>query len=242
MATRASFPKICVALGIPEADKLVSHARHEIEQGERFLEFRLDYLRTPEEGIERNQVAHRRVPGATVFWRPAAEKKIMGISTGSIEQQVRVLSAAIDAGARAVDLEIESAETRGVPLERLRRASFVVSYHNWESTPALDPVVRRLSKISADMYKLVTTAKKPSDIARVLNAVEAGASAEMGAAGDGRSRACRLACWLPPAGFAWTYAAPCCRRGHCFRAGSARTLAAPLSRGEDYAERPRSSA
>ena len=45
MATRALFPKICVALGLPEADKLMTQARHEIEQGERFLEFRLDYLK-----------------------------------------------------------------------------------------------------------------------------------------------------------------------------------------------------
>ena len=125
--------------------------RHEIEQGERFLEFRLDYLRTAEKGVEVVRSLVEEFPEAVVL-ATCRRKENHGHFEGSIEQQVRVLSAAIDAGARAVDLEIESAEMRGVPLEELRRVPFVVSYHNWESTPALEPVVRRLTKVSTRIY------------------------------------------------------------------------------------------
>src|SRR5436190_314973 len=94
-------------------------------------------------------------PEATIL-ATLRRKENHGHFDGSIEEQVRILGAAITAGARAVDLEIESAETRGLPLDDLRRARFIVSYHNWDGTPALDPVIRRMTKIEADIYKLVT--------------------------------------------------------------------------------------
>ncbi|MGB9606152.1 MAG: shikimate dehydrogenase, partial [Bryobacteraceae bacterium] len=49
-----------------------------------------------------------------------------------------------------------------------RKVHLIVSYHNYESTPALEPVLRRLMRIPADLYKVVTTARKPSDNYRVL--------------------------------------------------------------------------
>ena len=169
MTTRVSFPKVCVALGIPDVDKFVAQARHEIEQGERFLEFRLDYLANVEAGIKAVRAITQEFPD-TIVLATCRRQENHGHFAGSIEEQCSVLSSAITSGARAVDLEIESAEVRGVPLDDLRRARFIVSYHNWETTPALDPVVRRMTKIDADLYKLVTTAKKPSDSVRVLNA------------------------------------------------------------------------
>jgi 3-dehydroquinate dehydratase/shikimate dehydrogenase len=56
-----------------------------------------------------------------------------------------------------------------VKLDGLRgRTCFVLSYHNYETTPSVDAVMRRMLRIPADAYKLVTTARKPSDIHRVL--------------------------------------------------------------------------
>src|SRR5581483_8385591 len=70
--------------------------------------------------------------------------------------------------------EIESAESVGVKLESLRtRTCFILSYHNYETTPAMEPVSRRMMKITADAYKVVTTARKPSDIYRVLSLAKA---------------------------------------------------------------------
>ena len=40
MPQRAIFPPICIALGFPDAESLLAHARAEYDSGERFLEFR----------------------------------------------------------------------------------------------------------------------------------------------------------------------------------------------------------
>src|SRR5262249_40048721 len=92
-----------------------------------------------------------------------------GRYNGSIEEQVRILAAAAEAGAKAVDVEIESAENCVERLESLRaHAPLLASYHNFGGTPPLDAVLRRMMRIDADGYKLVTTARKPSDSYRVL--------------------------------------------------------------------------
>ena len=52
MTARTNLPKICIALGFAEPEQLLEHARHEVESGESFLEFRLDYLPQPAIGIE----------------------------------------------------------------------------------------------------------------------------------------------------------------------------------------------
>jgi len=44
MPPRTPFPRICIALGFSDAETLLAHARSEYEAGERFFEFRLDYL------------------------------------------------------------------------------------------------------------------------------------------------------------------------------------------------------
>jgi 3-dehydroquinate dehydratase/shikimate dehydrogenase len=49
----------------------------------------------------------------------------------------------------------------------------IVSYHNFEATPPMDTVVSRVMKVPADAYKMVTTARKPSDNLRVLAAAKA---------------------------------------------------------------------
>ena len=53
------------------------------------------------------------------------------------------------------------------------RAQVIVSYHNFEATPPMDTVVNRVMKVPADAYKVVTTARKPSDNVRVLAAAKA---------------------------------------------------------------------
>ena len=222
MATRVTFSKVCIALGLPTADELMAHARHEIEQGERFLEFRLDRLREPCSGAAVIQSLTKEFPDTTIL-ATCRRKDNHGGFQGSIEAQLQILGVAVDGGARAVDLEIESAEVRGLPLEPLRRVSFIVSYHNWESTPALDPIIKRMTRIDADIYKLVTTAKKPSDVVRVLSALKPAARSKwvLLAMGDMGFPTRVLA---PSAGFTYTYAAPSSVEGTASGQVSARTL------------------
>jgi 3-dehydroquinate dehydratase/shikimate dehydrogenase len=173
MAPRASIPKVCIALGFTDAGKLLQHARREVQEGERLLEFRLDYLSDIGAGIEAIRTLVSEQPDVTLL-ATCRRHQNHGHFNGSIEQQVQTLDAAIEAGARAVDLEIESAEAANSHIERLRsRALFVISYHNFETTPPLESVIKRLTRVEADAYKLVTTARKPTDIQKVLAATKA---------------------------------------------------------------------
>ncbi|MEO7145266.1 MAG: shikimate dehydrogenase [Bryobacteraceae bacterium] len=170
---RANLPRICIAMGFPDVEQLLEHARREIDAGERFFEFRLDYLAQPEHGVEAIRRFLGRQPDCTVL-ATCRRHQNQGKFNGSIEDQIRILSAAIDAGARAVDIEIESAENAvsGAVsgLDALRgRAWLVLSYHNFTGTPSMETILRRMMKISADAYKIVTTARKPLDNYRVLS-------------------------------------------------------------------------
>jgi 3-dehydroquinate dehydratase/shikimate dehydrogenase len=156
-------------MGFPEVGTLLAHARKEVESGETFLEFRLDYLPQPSTGIEAIRRFLADEPDVTLL-ATCRRHQNHGKFNGSIEEQVRILEAAIDAGARAIDVEIESAELAHGAIEHLRsKAWVIISFHNFGGTPNVDPVLKRMTRISADAYKLVTTAKKPSDSFRVLS-------------------------------------------------------------------------
>lgn len=169
MPQRRTLPRICIALGFADISALISQATHEYDAGERFFEFRLDYLPHPEQGIPAITDFLNRHPGCTIL-ATCRRHQNQGRYNGSIEEQIRILDEAIDAGAAAVDVEIESAESVAAHLEILRaKAMLVLSYHNFGGTPALDSLVRRMTRIPAEAYKVVTTARKPSDNHRVLN-------------------------------------------------------------------------
>src|ERR1700721_2557201 len=90
---------------------------------------------------------------------------------GSIEEQLCMLDLAIENGARAIDIEIETAEVVPARCAELRtKAHLIVSWHHFETTPPLDPVLKRMRKVPADFYKLVSTARKPTDTGRILAA------------------------------------------------------------------------
>src|SRR5271170_2898686 len=131
MTRRAALPRICIALGFHEIDSLLAHAREEYNAGERFFEFRLDYLPAPEQGITAMHKFLARCADCTVL-ATCRRHQNHGKFNGSIEQQVRILDAAIEGGAQAVDIEIESAENCVELLSGLRsRARLVISYHNY---------------------------------------------------------------------------------------------------------------
>lgn len=212
MTRRAALPRICIALGFPEVETLLDHAREEYNSGERFFEFRLDYLKAPDQGVAAMRKFLTRNPDCTVL-ATCRRKQNQGHFIGSIEEQLKILDAAIEGGAQAVDIEIESAENCADQLEPLRsRARLIVSYHNFDGTPPLDAVMRRLQKIAADGYKIVTTAKKPSDNARILALAKSYAKTPaivlaMGEAGF------PTRVLSPAAGGLYTYAAPLSAEG-----------------------------
>lgn len=168
MAQNRPLPRICIALGIPDLDRLLEHARREAEAGETFLEFRLDYLEDPESGAKAIRSFLEQHPECLVL-ATCRRHQNHGKFNGSIEDEIRVLDMAVSAGAQAVDVEIESAEAAAGRLSLFRgRARLIISYHNYEATPQLESLLGRMVRIPADGYKVVTTARKPSDYGRVL--------------------------------------------------------------------------
>ena len=165
----SNLPRICVALGVPDADRLMRVAEAEYKDGNTFLEFRLDFLADVQRGIDSIASFRRRFPEARIL-ATCRHKHNNGRFSGALQRQIEILEAAATAGAVAVDLEIESAEKTKVAASELReRAALIVSYHSFRNTPAPAAVLRRMQRIPADAYKLVTTANKPADALRLTD-------------------------------------------------------------------------
>ena len=212
MAQKRALPRICIALGLTELPKLLEHACREAESGETFLEFRLDYLPSPERGAEAITQFRTRFPDCIVL-ATCRRHQNHGRFNGSTDDQFQILEKAIQCGAHAVDIEIETAEIAAEKVSALRGlAQVIISYHNYETTPPIEALVKRLTRVSADAYKLVTTARKPSDTARVLAAVKSSGKRQMIVLAMGEiGFASRV---LAPAfGGLFTYAAPAAAEG-----------------------------
>src|SRR5437867_5492676 len=135
MALKISFPRICIALGICEPRQLLETAEREAAANESFLEFRLDYLNRPEQGVDIIRSTAERHPGCAIL-ATCRRHQNHGRFNGSVEDQIRILEASAGAGAQAVDVEIETAELVTDRLQTLRdNAKLIISYHNFEATP-----------------------------------------------------------------------------------------------------------
>ncbi|MGH9326303.1 MAG: shikimate dehydrogenase [Terriglobia bacterium] len=83
---------------------------------------------------------------------------------GSVEEQARILEAALRAGCHWVDVEIESVESAGAPLlERFRAGHVLVSLHDYRGMPALGDVYRQLAHLPAEAVKIAVRTKSLVD-------------------------------------------------------------------------------
>src|ERR1700681_4804115 len=127
MTHRRALPKICIALGLPDVPRLLEQARREAEAGENFLEFRVDYLPDPALGAQAIATFLRQYPYCTIL-ATCRRHQNHGRFNGSVEDQLRILDLAIENGARAIDIEIETAEVVPDRCAALRtRAQLVIS-------------------------------------------------------------------------------------------------------------------
>src|SRR5579862_5832790 len=222
-AQKRPFPRTCVALGLPDPARLMEHARREAENGETFLEFRLDHLERPEQGVAVIRDFLKEFPDC-ILLATCRRHQNHGKFNGSVDEQLAILHRAIQAGAKAIDIEIESAEVAAEKLNGVRgSAQIVISYHNYQSTPQLDPVLRRMARISADAYKIVSTARKPSDNARVLDLARANPRTPMVVLAMGEA-GFPTRVLSPASGGLFTYAAPIAFQGTAAGQVSAKQL------------------
>jgi len=201
----------------------MEHARREAEAGEAFLEFRLDFLDKPHRGAEAISTFLERHPECMVL-ATCRRHQNHGKFNGSIEEQLAILDLAVRSGAQAVDIEIETAEAARERMTQFRgRVQMILSYHNYEATPPMDTIVNRMMKVPADAYKIVTTARKPSDNVRVLAASKALPKERMVVLAMGEL-GFPTRVLSPVFGAAYTYAAPMCAEGTAAGQVSARYL------------------
>ncbi len=202
-----TLPRLCVALGFPTVAQLGQVAEKEYKDGATFFEFRLDHLRDPDAGLDLI-AKFRRIHPEIHILATCRHRLAHGQFTGAPGKQLMLLHRSAEAGAGLLDLEIEIAEKVKGEVNGLREvAKLVVSYHNFQSTPALDGIMRRLSKIPADIYKIATTARKPTDNLRLVQFIRRNEDvslvtltmSEIGAAS-------RIL--MPSLGSVFTYAAP----------------------------------
>ena len=168
MPPAPELPEICVAVGVGDTRQAEATALAALDRGETFLELRLDLLAIPQDGpgiIRRIRDGH---PEARILATCRREGS-GGRYRGSIEGQLALLRAAVSAGAALADIEIETIEDAPNALESFRgTAATVASYHNFERTPALGTVVRRLRRTGADIFKVATAVRRPSDNLKLL--------------------------------------------------------------------------
>ena len=163
-----SLPPICIALGCKDKAQLQRLALDACDHGERFLELRLDLLDDPASGVAVIRRILRRFPD-TVVLATCRRRQNGGGFRANIERQIEVLDAAVSAGAALIDIEIETAEAAPRSLDLFQgRTRLIISYHDFDRTPALGRALQRLEKIPADIHKLATMARRPSDNLRVL--------------------------------------------------------------------------
>lgn len=97
-----------------------------------------------------------------------------GMMQGTLADQAAILAAAVRAGCQWVDVEIESVQKSGEALLReLRPAKVIISFHDFQKTPPLAPLYRRLVRLPVPVVKIATQARYLRDnlqIRRLLKA------------------------------------------------------------------------
>jgi len=152
---------ICISLG-----NITFNECEELVRKEEFVELRLDLLRlTP--GQVKELVA---LPG----------KKIVTCRKDEYDdnERLNLFSAAIEAGADFVDLELEMGDILKQAIIRQARLSdcrVIISHHDYEGTPGnetLRELIMNCREAGADIVKIACQVNKPSDNIRLLSMYE----------------------------------------------------------------------
>jgi len=148
-------PGIFVSLAAPTLSAMEALAIH-VSGVPVGYELRLDYLQdfAQFEAQLHQMLTRLHFPQVIATCRTAAAG---GMFRATLGDQIAVLSAAVRAGCQWVDMEMESLPKGGPAILRdLRPAKVIVSYHDFQKTPPLAAVYRRLMRLPADVVKIAT--------------------------------------------------------------------------------------
>ena len=158
---------ICVSL-VPDSIKALPATLVPIQAMADVIEIRLDGMDNPS-----------LPPGSLQLARPilATNRPVWegGHFAGSEEARVELLCQAIEAGARYVDIELQTEpplRERVQHAARKHHCKVIVSHHDFIATPAsaqLQDTLAQMMATGADIGKIVTTASDPLDALRILS-------------------------------------------------------------------------
>ena len=166
------LPRVCLAVTGSDPIELIEKAEGLIRDNT-FLEFRLDYLSRPALAlpkIKRFTEYHPQVVAIATCRRKASG----GRFRGSMASQLDLLGKAAVAGCHLVDIELQTAaKCKPEQLQRLRnRAALILSYHDFRGTKRLEETLDKMVAISADYYKIVSTATTLYDNVTMMKFLE----------------------------------------------------------------------
>jgi 3-dehydroquinate dehydratase/shikimate dehydrogenase len=153
------LPRVCVAVTGSDPAEMIEKAESLVRDNT-FLEFRLDYLPRPAVALPKIRQFveyHAHIVALATCRRVAAGGKFRG----SVASQLDILGkASSQAGCQVVDLELQSAaRCKPEQLRRLRsHAALILSHHDFRATKDLEQTLQKMVAISADFYKIVSTA------------------------------------------------------------------------------------
>lgn len=161
-----------MSLGVDRVCVIIARTRHKmaqaeldeaVQRGARFIELRLDYMAKAVDF--KRLLAHRKCPWIATLRR----HNDGGRWKGTEEERRMIIRQAIVSGFDWIDLETDVADE----IRRFRDVKRIVSYHNFSETPEdIEGIYESMAKQDADVFKIVTMARHPSDCIRILNIIK----------------------------------------------------------------------
>lgn len=154
---------ICVSIGRTRHKMVVLEHHALAEKNAELVELRLDWLsHVPDLG----RLIENRPTPVIITCRRTEDR---GRWRGTEEQRQTLLRSAIVSGAEYVDIEADIAKL----IPRYGDTKRIISYHNFDETPEdLADIHALMSKLDADIVKIVTMAHSPGDVTRMLQLVK----------------------------------------------------------------------
>lgn len=164
--------RVCVPVISDDPAEMLEKAEF-VSRENPFVELRLDYLARPALALQKIRQFTESHPHVTLIAtcrRAAAGGKFRG----SIAAEFDILRKAADAGCQLVDLELQSAtRLKSSQIEKLRsEAAVVLSFHDFHATAKLEETFAKMSGLSADFYKVASTARTLYDNLSLMNFLE----------------------------------------------------------------------
>jgi 3-dehydroquinate dehydratase/shikimate dehydrogenase len=157
------LPRICVAVSGADVAELLHNAELAVRE-DKFLEFRLDYLKQPATALPKLRRFVEMHP-ETMLIATCRRQLNGGMFRGSVASEIEMLLKAAAAGFQILDIEIETAQAmKSAELQKVRsKAALLLSFHDFKATRKLEETFQKMIAIPADHYKVATTATKLYD-------------------------------------------------------------------------------